>query len=86
MFLHALMTGFSDDNITSDMKTFLSDKTVSDETLLEQLNTASNSVNERTKKLQSASRTARINEITWNDVSQNNNKTEKKKKILLLMK
>ena len=33
MFLHALMTDFSDDNIKSDMKTFLSDKTVSDETL-----------------------------------------------------
>ena len=38
MFLHALMTGNSDDNIKSDMKTFLSDKTVSDETLFEQLN------------------------------------------------
>ena len=35
MFIHALMTGFSDDNIKSDMKTFLSDKTVSDETLCE---------------------------------------------------
>ena len=37
-------------------------------------------MNERKKKLQSASRTARINEITSNDVSQNNNKTEKSKK------
>ena len=63
MFLHALMTGFSDDNIKSDMKAFLSDKTVSHETLFEQLNKATNSVNERKKKLQSASRTARINEI-----------------------
>ena len=81
MFLHALMTGFSDDNIKSDMKTFLSDKTVSDETLFEQLNKATNSVNELKKKLQSASRTARVNEITWSDdVSQNNNKTEKSKK------
>ena len=80
MFLHALMTGFSDDNIKSDMKTFLSDKTVSDETLFEQLNKATNSVNERKKKLQSASRTARVNEITSSDVSQNNNKTEKPKK------
>ena len=26
MFLQALMTGFSDDNIKSDMKTFLSNK------------------------------------------------------------
>ena len=79
MFLHALMTGFSD--IKSDMKTFLSDKTVSDETLFEQLNKTTNSVNERKKKLQSASRTARVNEITSSDVSQNNNKTEKSKKI-----
>ena len=62
------------------MKTFLSDKTVSNETLFEQLNTATNSVNECKKKLQSASRTARINEITSSDVSQNNNKTEKSKK------
>ena len=77
MFLHALTTGFSDDNIKSDMKTFLSNKTVSDETLFEQLNTATNLVNERKKKLQSASRTATINEITSNDVSQNKNKTEK---------
>ena len=74
------MTGFSDDNIKSDMKTFLSDKTVSDETLFEQLNKATNSVNERKKKLQSASRTARVNEITSSDVSQNNNKTEKSQK------
>ena len=37
-------------------------------------------MNERKKKLQSASRTARINEITSSDVSQNNNKTEKFKK------
>ena len=80
MFLYALMTGFSDDNIKSDMKTFLNDKTESNETLFEQLNTAINSVNERKKKLQSASRTARINGITSNDVSQNNNKTEKSKK------
>ena len=80
MFLHALMAGFSDDNIKSDMKTFLSDKTVSNETLFEQLNKATNSVNERKKKLQSASRTARINEITSSDVSQNNKKTEKSKK------
>ena len=70
IFLHALMTGFSDDNIKSDMKTFLSDKTVSDETLFEQLNKATNKVTERKKKLQSASRTARINEITSSDVSQ----------------
>ena len=63
-----------------NMKTFLSDKTVSDETLFEQLNKATNSVNERKKKLQSASRTARVNEITSSDVSQNNNKTEKSKK------
>ena len=76
MFLHVFMTGFSDDNIKSDMKTFLSDKTLSDETLFEQSNTATNSVNERKKKLQSA----RINEITSSDVSQNNNKTEKIKK------
>ena len=80
MFLRALMTGFSDDNIKSDMKTFLSSKTVSDKTLSEQLNTATNSVNECKKKLQSASRTAKINEITLSDVSQNNNKTEKSKK------
>ena len=37
-------------------------------------------MNERKKKLQSASRTARINEITSTDVSQNDNKTEKIKK------
>ena len=80
MFLHALMTGFSNDNIKSDMKTVLSDKPVSDETLSEQLNTATNSVKEHKKKLQSASRTARINEITSSDVSQNINKTEKIKK------
>ena len=80
MFLHALMTAFSDDNIKSDMKTFLSDKTVSNETLFEQLNTAINPVNERKKKLQSSSRTARINEITSNDVSQSNNKPEKPEK------
>ena len=79
MFLHALMTGFSDDNIKSDMKTFLSDKTVSDETHFEQLNKATNSVNERKKKLQRASRIARINEITSSDISQDNNKTEKSK-------
>ena len=72
MFLHALMIGFPDDNIKSDTKTFLSDKTVSDETLFEQLNKATNSVNERKKKLQSASRTVRINEITSSDISQNN--------------
>ena len=86
MFLHALMTGFSDDNIKSDMKTFLSDKTVSDETLFEQLNKATNSVNEHKKKLQSASRTTSINEIASSDVSQNNNKTEKSKneKLILL--
>ena len=59
------------------MKTFLSDKTVSDETLFEQLNKATNSVKEPKKKLQSASRTARINEITSSNVSQNNNKIEK---------
>ena len=80
MFLHALMTDFSDHNIKSDMKTFLSDKTVSNETLFEQLNKATNSVNKCKKKLQSASRTARVNEITSSDVSQNNNKTEKSKK------
>ena len=45
--------------------------------LFEQLNKATNSVNERKKKLQSASRTARINEITSSD---NNKKTEKSKK------
>ena len=84
MFLHALMTGCSDDNIKSDMKTFLSDKTVSDETLFEQVNKATNSVNERKKKLQSASRTARVNEITLSDVSQNNNKTENSKRKILL--
>ena len=50
MFLHALMTGFSDDNIKSDVKTFLSDKTVSDETLFEQLNKATHSVNEHKQK------------------------------------
>ena len=63
------------------MKTFLSDKTVGDETLFQQLNKATNSVNERIKKLQSAGRTARINEITSSDVSQIiiNNKTEKSK-------
>ena len=80
MFLHALITGFSDDNIKSDMKIFLGDKTVSDETLFEQLNKATYSVNERKKKLQSAGRTATINEVTSSDVSQNNNKTEKSKK------
>ena len=62
------------------MKTFLSDKTVRDETLFEQLNKATNSVNERKKKLQSVRRTDRVNEITSSDVSQNNNKTEKSKK------
>ena len=62
------------------MKTFLCDKTVSNETLFEQLNKATNSVNERKNKLQSASRTARINEVTSRNVSQNNNKTERSKK------
>ena len=62
------------------MKTFSSDKTVSDETLFEKLNKATNSVNDCKKNLQSVSRTARINEITSNDVSQNNNKTETSKK------
>ena len=62
------------------MKTFLSDKTASDETLFEKLNKATNSVNDRKKNLQSASRTARINEITSSDVSQNNNKTETSQK------
>ena len=52
MFLYPLMTGFSDDNIKSDMKTFLRDKTVSNETLFQQLNKATNSVHERIKKLQ----------------------------------
>ena len=84
MFLHALMTGFSYDNIKSDMRASLSDKTVSDETLFEQLNKATNSVNERKKKFQSASRTARINEMTLSDASENNNKTEKSKKRILL--
>ena len=37
-------------------------------------------MNECKKKLQSASRTARINELTSSDVLQNNNKTEKSKK------
>ena len=77
MFLHALMTGFSDDNIKSDVKTFLSNKIVSDKMLFEQLNKATNSVDESKKKLQSSSRTAGVNEITSSDVSQNNNKTEK---------
>ena len=63
VFLHALMTGFSDDNIKSDMKTSLTDKTVSDETFIEQLNKATNAVNECKKKLQTASRTARINNL-----------------------
>ena len=66
------------------MKTSLSDKTVSDETLSEQLNKSTNSVNERNRKLQSASRTARISEITSSDVSQNNNKTKNPKKKILL--
>ena len=66
------------------MKTYLRDKTVSDETLFEQLNKATNSVNERKKKLQSASRTASVNEITSSEVSQNNNKTENKKKKIVL--
>ena len=80
MFLQALMTGFSDDNIKSDMKTFLSNKTVSDETFFELLNKAKNSVEKTQKELQRASRTARVNEITSSDVSQNSNKTEKSKK------
>ncbi len=50
MFLHTVLTGLQNDRIQSDLQSFLSDPTISDEVLLERLNVACSHETERQNK------------------------------------
>ncbi len=53
MFLHTVLTGLQNDRIQSDLQSFLSDPTISDEVLLERLNVACSHETERQNKRKS---------------------------------
>lgn len=66
MFLHTVLTGLQNDRIQSDLQPYLTDTTVTDETLLEKLNVACSHEAERQSKRKSE-RSATVNVTQLND-------------------
>lgn len=69
MFLHTVLTGLQNDNIRSDLQPYLQQMTVSDELLLEKLNTACTNETERQnkKKLLTPQRPTTVHSIQHNE-------------------